>query len=518
MKILRDRIIWNQDDFIEGVVPIFQNNTPKVLGKGAAFMRDFDPFRADLVGAAYPGFSGTDATNNSVVDSVLVSSVVTPDGLLAYLIGGTKFQELTIVNDTLTSPVPHTLAAAGVHGAHSGFSFALGDINAYNIGTATRYLYSWNDGTDWDVGMYNGSAFDDDFMSSVPATPLGTTAADLTDGVGHPHPLYRSAADDLEYIGSGRYVHVFDGGTGASGTFSSRVLTLPVGSEAVGFAETGYDFVVFHCNNARSGRRGVAQAYFWGATRSGDPEKTLYLDDDEVAAPFNYLGTIGCFTKNRNSNRCVLRLYDGLRFIPKFFYTGSLPVIGGVEIQDNLVKWNAAGVQYSWGARDGMFPEATFQNFTSGGTSSGLLKSFISGTLYMSSGTTNVGGLQIFSGNFGAQSFWQGLTATPDFPAGKMGRVKEVKVTFANIASAGRSLALQLKSNFEQTTTTVFTGVDTVTSANMIRSYRFNSSGAPLPKFESLKPNLIWSTGSGATSAPGIKQIEVIFEPISIFT
>ncbi len=86
------------------------------------------------------------------------------------------------------------------------------------------------DNTDWDVGCYESfTTFDDDFMSTDPTTPLGTTAADLTGGLLLPHPL-EIGADDVLYMGSGRYLHGYDGGgSGSNGNFLSQLLTLPAG-------------------------------------------------------------------------------------------------------------------------------------------------------------------------------------------------------------------------------------------------------------------------------------------------
>ena len=252
--------------------------------------------------------------------------------------------------------------------------------------------------------------------------------------------------------------------------------------------------------------------FFYGADRSANPYKFVNLDDDEIAAPFNYRGTVGCFSGNRNSGRYALRIFDGSYFLPKFYFNGNLPLIGGVEVQNHLIQWNAGPVHYEWGGKDDVFPVATQQMFTGSGNTVGLLKNLAPATFISSTGTTTSGGLQVFNTNYSATAQWKGLTAMPTFPAMKVGRIKEVKTTFGNIASGGRALTLSFKTDTEQTTTTIFSGVSSILSTGLTRSDRLDSSGNPLPKFQSINPVLQWSTGSGATDAPSIKEIEVIFE------
>src|SRR5205823_175121 len=109
-----------------------------------------------------------------------------------------------------------------------------------------------------------------------------------------------------------------------------------------------------------------------------------------------------------------------------------------------------------------------------------------SGNLYMSSGTTTSGGLQNFSSNYASTSYWQGLTAYPEFgvvhrssrtyhpPTGKVGRLKEIRITFAGTASGGRSLDLNFVSNAGNTTTTIFSSVTSVTTADLVRKYTYD--------------------------------------------
>lgn len=504
---------WGGDDFISGLVPMQSSGSVRILGKGAAFHRDFDPF-STIPGMAYPGATATEVTNSSVVDAVMIDCQINVGGTYAYGLAGSKLHRFDVLSELITNvgSFPHTITGAGAHAAHTTFSGALGSVCIYNVAGNSRIFYTWNDGADWDVGMTDETNFTDNFMSATPATPLVGT--DLTDGVGKVHAMYVSQNDALMYISSGRYVHAFDGATGANGTFNAKVFTVKVGYDVVGFAETGYDLVLFLTNNSRTGRRGDAKAYFYGADRSADPYKQIGLDDDEVSAPFNFLGTIGCFTRNRNTNRSVLRLYDGIRFSPKFYWAGGLPTVGGVEIQDNLIKWNSDGILYAYGQKDGEFPTTKYQPTRTLGSVSGFLKSFISGNLYSSGYDGSFGNFNKFSG-YNSATFWQGQTLFPGFFTGKKGIISSISIQFAQTVSGGRALDLQLLTKSGGIITTVISGVTTIDGNNISKDFYIDSSGNRLPTFTNLKPILIWSAGLGSTSAPGVKSVTVTFKSVN---
>lgn len=524
MRVLEDRIVIGPEDFIAGFVPIPSNNSNRVFGKsgnGASFMRDFDPFR--LPGIAYPGRSPSTVTGatSATPSAVLVDAAQDLAGAVnAYLIGGDYLHRCDVTSNTLatTGGFPYQLSAIAAHSTHTTRSLALGQAVIYDVAGTRRLFYSYNDNTDWDVGTYDLSSapptgIDDDFMSTVPATPLGTTAADLTEGAGLPHPMLVSQQDALLYIGSSRFVHTYDGATGANGTFNRRAMSLPVGYEVKGFAEEGFDLIVFGDTSARTGRRGIATAFFYGLDRSALPYKKISLEDDEVSAPMNYGGTVICFTRNRSDGRSALRILAGGKFEAKAYWSGSLPVNGGVEIQNNLILWQSGGLVYGYGLRDSEFPLGFFQFSRGTGTTAGLLRSFIVGDLYISSGAGTSGGLERFV-NYAASANFQSMTAYPNFPKSKRGRITEVRVTFFSIASGGRSLEISVVTNGGQTTTTIATAITSVTTANMIRRYIRDTSNAAFPVFSDLRIHLVWESGSGATDAPGTVKVEVFFEPV----
>ena len=88
--------------------------------------------------------------------------------------------------------------------------------------------------------------FDDDMMSTSAASPLA--GSDLTDGQNAEHPMI-VGDDDVLYIGSGRYLHGYDGQVGNAGTFYSKVLTLPLGYIITSMQTYNNYLVIFAHNN-----------------------------------------------------------------------------------------------------------------------------------------------------------------------------------------------------------------------------------------------------------------------------
>lgn len=312
------RIIFDADDWVTGLVPNYAtSNLANIKGKGLASARSMNPFRQ--FGYAAPGFQPTDVTNVSEVSEICRNGVVnTTSGYI--VTAGAKLQKLDLVNSSLTASF-HTTSA------HSGHSSVVGDdcvlYNAKVGGANTsRYFWSWVDNTDWDVGMYDFSTFDDDFMTGTTALPTGTgtvttngtttltgsgttfkstlrvgdrinvssetvrfvatitsdtsltvTSAFSTSTAGLsftyfpvgstanvPHPMI-VGADDILYIGDRNFVHAFDGQTGDNGTFSPYVLTLQENYRITSFArtDTGLIICAYLANPGSSG-----QSYYYG--------------------------------------------------------------------------------------------------------------------------------------------------------------------------------------------------------------------------------------------------------------
>ena len=519
-QITQNRIVWSGQDLYGGFAPNTLASSPtadiRKIGAGYSFGKNYDPFR--IPGMAYPGQTPTALTGVSAsAPNALQIAGVTGGGLInAYTVGGAELNRTTTLFGVpglgSAAPFPFTIVGAGVHSGHTVFTAANGDIKIYKVGTVTKVFFSYTDTTDWDVGIVTPGSpdvVDVDFMSDVPATPLGTVAADLTNGTGKNHPLFVSQ-DGFMYIGSGRHVHRFDGQTGANGTFISQFGTLPEGYNVKGFAEDGFFLFVFADRDAGAGVRSTASVFLWGADRGVNFDKLIPLNEDVVAAPFPYKGTVGCFTDNRQGTK-VLRLFNGETFDLTAEFPGALPSIGGVEIQDDLIKWNSDGKIWGYGSYLGQFPVGLHQLASVGSSSGGFLKAFF-GALLFSGGAVGANTGMVTFSDYADDAQYAGLAAFPKFPAGQQGRIKQVDVAFARTATGGRAIAFQLFLN--DTQVTLADSIEEVTVGDRLRSYRYDSNDAKFPHFTSIAPFFSWSLGSGATDAPGVESVVAHYEPV----
>lgn len=532
-------IIWGMQDWIAGLHPMYQPTTTlfqKPLSRlgliGAS--SSFDPYRAP--GFASPGFAPSQITNNSVVTTILRKGK--NSGQYAYPIGGALIQKLDIVGKSFTSPAFHTI----VHGAHT--SIIADDVEIYsaNIGStlAQRYFYSFNDATDWDVGTFDLNAtFDDDFMSTVPASPLASPY--LAGGAGYPHPLMRNQLDVL-LMGDRNFVHQYDGQNGTNGTFSAAVLTIPAGYIITAFARYQQFTMIFAYRmsatvSSNNYLLGESRCFLWD-NLSLDITEEYDLKDNYVSEAVEFKGSVYCFTQGQTSpgdttRTSKLQAFNGNEFKIVSRFIGSPPVRGGADIIAEQLRWNTNGIMMSYGDPYLELPDV-LNNLTFGSgadplnpsTSSGMLKSFASDFTVMSSGTTTLGGAESFNSNYGTGS---GVVAeittdlvVPEFPIGHIGKVERVRVFFATTASGGRAIDIRLRdrlnASMEVQGSSISVGSDltTITSATLVKEYQFDASGNSFTQFDALKLDIRWATGLGATDAPIVDRVEVDYIPINI--
>lgn len=521
-KILPDRIIWDEDDWLGGLVPQFGNNLPLTIGNGAAFMRNINPFRQ--LGAIVPGFLPVAVTKAASITSLLKSGDVDYSGTTpyAYLIGGALVHKLDLSNDTIAdaAPWPKTIA----HGAHASIDGhdlkVFNVINAVTSVSSVMALYSFSDATDGDVGAYDISSgalnvFYDDFLSTQPTGAFALTT--------NPHPMI-IGDDGALYIGDGRNLVKLTSDGGGNGTLET-VLTLPIGTVIRSFTKSDDSLVIFASRSnvlSSSYYRGTATAYFWNYT-SRNYNLAYDLSDNYVSAGFNWNGIIGCFTMGRTgaggSSTTKLKLFNGSRFEKMIEYSGNPPIHGGVEIHDNMVVWSFvfSGVGYIGTYGTPWDKKGSFNFWGEGsGVSAGMCLNLGGTKLYVSTGTgAATGGLETFSGNYGGvstSSFFQGIMSRLNFPSGMKGKIKSVKVHFQYAISGGRTLELRFHFNGVTTYSTVFTGKGTITDLTL--EYIKDSSNIEFPHFHSIRPSLIWDTGGGATQAPAVGKVEVFYETV----
>jgi len=456
-------------------------------------------------------------TNAAQITSIIRGAEVVGD--YAYLIsGGDLVHKLsTLISGTIstTAPFPHTIDHG--HSSETG-----NDIAVYYTGSTQRIFYSFADATDWDVGIYNivADTFDDDFMSTVPASPLA--APYLTGGVGYPHPMI-VGDDDILYIGDRNFVHAYDGQTGANGTFYPAVLTLPTGYIITSFTTTqdinlAIGAYMKTANATDTFNRGAAKVWIWNYLAL-DPDYSRDLRDNYVSELVQWGGTIAAFTSGRktlsDAGIYKLQALNGSQFeVVKTWNTGGLPIRGGVDSVSNDLYWNSASRVYAYTKRpDGSYM-LNIESQSQDGTS-GMLKFLTSsGTIHRSWGTgASNGGLEYSSSGYVASGSLVTQPAIPEFDVRQQGKITQVTAEFQATFSGGRTIEIiastDQASNFTTGELTALTSVRKV-------KYTTNSDGTPLGKFNKLYLTLNFGAGSGSSSAPVLSWVRFDFDTINV--
>ncbi len=494
------KIIFDSNDWLAGLNPQYSASASarQKMGNGLAAARSFDPYRD--FGYASPGYNPTDLTNVSVIDAVQVNCVV--NGAYGYSVGGTKVHQIDLTNEALNA-TPHAIASS-----------VMQDCIVYKIGATPYLFYSWYDGTDGDVGRYDfgtwttAGSWDDDYMSAVP------TGKQVFANTSKPMPMI-IGSDDVLYIGVKNVVYAFDG---ATTTLSPNVLTLPAEYNITGFARYGTHLAVFASTDSTSFALAKATVFFWNYLDL-DPSKVIDLNDNYVSAPFEYNGTVGCFTQGRvsdktqNTKSCKLKIFDGLTF--KTFATsiGNAPAIGGVDISGDMIQWNSGGKIYSFGSPF-LGIDAKLNQIMEGlGTSSGFLKTLTTATVLQiaSTGTTTSGGMQNLKTNYYEQSLVATALAKPNWPVGKKGRITTIITKYAKTSSAGLLLTGQLLNRLGTILSEFVTDVSAITADTYISKNEDVNA-----VFDDMKLVLSWSGGTAVTDAPIIDSVEVEFEYVNL--
>lgn len=546
-SITGNKIIFDKDDWLAGMHSRYNSSpadTPLLEGRKLSYAESFNPYRN--FGVASPGYLPTSVTNASAVTGSAMRKIIMAAETETYYgyginSGALLFQIAT--SGTVTSNVtwPHSITAAS--GAESGW-----DVVSYSAkvgGTrAMRVFYSYSNASatntdpQWNVGMYqlDGSTFDDDFMTTAPATPLNSVANPAsTTAVGaayNPHPMI-VGDDDILYIGDGNYVHGYDGANSADneGKFFAQVLTLPASFVITGFAKyqqnlciVGYFRLttpaVTSSFSAGAANRTEARAYFWDYL-SNDPWDSKTLNDNYCSGAFEFKGTVGCFTQGRKMTPTgpqisKLLLFDGSNFEPVATFDTNAPENGCVEVLGDTISFVSQGEIYMYGSPYPTEAQTGLLRVGEGnGSSSGGICTLSQTVTVVSTGTGTSGGLDTVNSGFTTGAVTTGA-ATPTFGEGKKGKVKSVKVYFAAASSAtgAQNFDLYLISDLAAQTQVV-SDVTAVTAATQVITAYGTVSGAAMPSFTNLGLVLQWEGGAG-TNAAQVSRVEVEFEQIGI--
>lgn len=532
MKIQMDKnggtITYDQEDWLAGLDTTSGGNTGRKLGSGLAFSQFADSLRN--LGYLSPSYNPQSVTSNSSVTSLVRNGVV--NGINAFLIAGNgvgngggivhKLGNLEAGIISTTAPFPHTIDHS--HANETGSDIVNYYVNVSNTPTLMAF-YSFSDDTDWDVGIYNYGAdsFDDDFMSSVPATPLGSPY--LTGGKSAPHPLI-VGDDDLLYMGDRNFVHALDGATGADGTFYPAVLTLPIGWIITCFAKTNDNKLLIGAYfspsvSSTTTYLGQAKVYQWNYLDL-DFDYAYDLHDNYVSELTNWGETFIAFTSGRRSQTQtgtlkLQALVNGGFKVLETYSDGVLPIRGGVLVIEEDIYWN--GGQIYFYAKNPFGDNYIFGNL-SGSTSglAGMCRVFTSivNVHYSNGPVASSFGLQYIKTDYGSSATAFGKVATPYFPERKRGRLKKVDLYFKDPVTDKRSFELLTNLDKDGGSSTL-ASITTVTNLKVeVIDFRASGTSAtPLGDFTTLQPQFVWGTGTSGspeTNAPILEKVVYFFE------
>lgn len=505
-------VVYDSEDWLGGLHP-YPTEANTLLQQGGnlfSYQQSINPFR--FLGHLTCGRSGTDVTNaGAVMTSYILNGYNNGDN--AFLIEATKVHKLdhighTMVNDTAGTGYPHAIA----HGAHTSIVASDCVLYSHKVGgtSAKRFLYSFSDNTDWDIGTCDMAAvatFDDDFMSTAPATPLG--ASYITEGKGYPHPMI-VGHDDVCYIADRNYVHAYDGQDASDndGKFFPAVLILPKEYTIYGFAKySPRSLAIFASTGTLSNSSAAKSTVFFWDYLSLDPYMIKNIDENLLTCPFEYIETIGCIGYGSESRK-KLYIYDGNRFKDVAWFSGNPPINGGLDVIGEEIRFLSGGKLYSYGNQYGLDKKLNcidrFDYTTNG---SGFYKVFsTSNGDYYSTDTKTFKYL-----NNTAYDPSNGIFYTTYQPLGKI-RVKEIRVFFSKVTN-GIGFKLYIGS-FNGTEYLLLNGLSNISLDDLETVIQpYNYAGAVIPELNGLYLHGEFAGGTGTSAAPIINKIEIDFVP-----
>lgn len=525
-KVYSDRIVFDRDDWEAGLLAHRDTNLPSREPSGLMIGRKTDPFRR-------PGYlvpeRNPDTVSNSSEILGGVSGGVSIDSGIALLLASegehaAEVHKLTCSTNTVSSGGgwPHTISAHAGHANPRGIGQDI--INyRHNIGGTLRTstFYGWYDNTDFDVGTYGSinsgasPAWNDDFMSTVPATPLA--GADLTDGQGEPHPMVVGADGEL-YIGSGRYIHSYDGTTGANGTFNSQVLDLAPGWVARKMLATERYLIIFADRAPAAGIdpwdcRSEARVFWWDYV-SPSFEFSEDLHDNYVASAAVWKGDFIAYTFGRTDyagNRGRLRK----RGSGAWDITAAIDDYGSMNCMettpDRLYVQGGQGFLYALGDPTGKRGDDVLMHIAAAvQTGRGFVRNFYLNELMFSGGTAS---LERLKSNYAAGMFAKTNFAFPKLRRNMEAKMQYVRIKFAKAATPGRACVVQLLTDGGGDTTSIFAS-GTVAAGSIVRDYTKDASDGNLPRFSDVALQVTSSSGYDAadeTDCPAIESVEVFY-------
>jgi len=515
-------IIFDSSDFRAGLGPQGKFNSIQTLrqvaSNGFVYLSRMDPFTE--YGCLYPETQPTPtATNNNSLGGAVVAFEVV-DNTIGYGIDTSgKIQSISYLSTPTISTAggfPHTIAYA------AGSTYVGQDCLLYRHnsgGTApansvVSLFYSAYNSNNWDVGAYvNLGTFDDDFMSSVPATPLDITSGDGDDATQRTAPHFLCiGADGVLYIGSGRYLHAYDGNVGNNGTFYSKVLTLPQGTQIMGMIKT-QDKLLLNTNyytTATGNASGEAIVYTWNYIDL-DISQAIPLEDNYTSAIFLWKGVPTVITSGviERNGKVKVKMISGTSTRKVADFDGTIPAQRGVVVVNGVVTMNAGGQIITVGDK---YAGGEAVNFIAG-----LERTGVSGVLFYNSTNT------CFTGSSYGDSFpcfnnlsngkgpgqVKTFSVYPDFGVNKVGRIKGIFIEYAKpLAASGTNgdMSAVLTTDNASVSSTFIANVNTI-ALPLVKQYAQPLDGSFFPQFSSVALTLSWNAAGNGGESPGIARL-----------
>lgn len=510
-------VIYDAADWRAGLGPQGKFESTQSLKQsnenGFVTMVAIDPFAS--YGVLAPGVAASaNVTNSANLAGPIVDFQVKDNTVVYGIDTGGKLHTIDYIANSIsasrtlpvTSPVGQNLM---IYKHNSG-------------GTATNSLfYSYYVNANFDIGCYIGLAtFDDDFMSTVPATPLDITTGDGDDATQRTQPhVMEVGADDIMYIGSGRYLHAYDGATGTNGTFSSKVLTLPAGFQITALKKTGEELlIVGNYYSTSSAGIGKALCYRWNY-RDLDVSQVIDLEDYYVSACFLWKGTPAFITQGivERNGAIKVKVLSGSSVEKLADFDGVIPLNTGVVVVNDVIYLNAGGKiiavgnKYMKGSR-AVTHIATFsQPGTSGAMFYNTTGPYLAGSAAQSTSYC-FNNINNGHGSASAVTYY----FSPEFAPGKMGKLKAISVEFEKPLAAGGtngnlSMSIATDANSESRT---FIANKSSVVVPLMKRYTLSTTGLELPTFCTFRITTSWA-GSTAGVSPAISRILVEYDTIN---
>lgn len=502
----------------------------KYMGVNGFSAASIDPFTT--YGVLSPRIAASsNATNNAQLSSAIVAMEMTDNSTGLAVDAGGKIQQITTSSGTpaITNAgiYPHTIAFASgnTYVAQDGILYRHNSGGTAPANSVVSFFYSAYNSNNWDVGaLVNLATFDDDFMSSVPATPLDITTGDGDDVTQRtaPHPM-EIGADGILYIGSGRYLHAYDGNTGSNGTFSSKVLTLPQGTQIIGMKKFKDIFLIacnFYSSSTTTGT-GQALLYTWDYT-SLDVIDVTDLEDFYVSSLFIWKGSPTVVTSGaveRNGANKV-KVVSGNSVTKVGDYTGSQPANRGVVVLNDVIYINSAGSVIAVGDRytKNTYPINTVAVFSNSGFSGVLIYNKLRACL-MGSSAASDGTAPCFN-NLDNGMGGGSCTTTlffPETPFGKVVKVSAVTVHYYQPLAAGGTngnISLTLSVDSNTATYLLLANVSSVTVPLVKRITRTTAGlllNASVASCSAFQLQFSWNSSTGGSS-PQVSRVVVEYD------